>query len=48
MGGTPSWEKKQSEEPLHRNAHWYSFLFEMFLNSFGLILRLIRGIFSAL
>ncbi|WP_342387763.1 hypothetical protein [Salinicoccus bachuensis] len=48
MGGTKDWEKDHRKEPLHSNEYWYSFLFEMFLNSVGLVFRLVRGIFSAL
>ncbi|WP_281287301.1 hypothetical protein [Salinicoccus cyprini] len=39
---------KKNETPLHKNEAWYTFLFEMFLNSFGLIARMIKGIISAL
>ncbi|MFC3418929.1 hypothetical protein ACFOLA_05510 [Salinicoccus hispanicus] len=41
-------ENEKNETPLHKHDAWYSFLFEMFLSSFGLIMRMIKSIISAL
>ncbi|MHC0551673.1 hypothetical protein [Salinicoccus sp. CNSTN-B1] len=34
--------------PLQKNEYWYGFLFDMFLESLGLILRLVGKVFSML